>query len=328
MRGTKHLGTLLLGFLALAGSSCAAPSDLLVLAPGPASIDLRAHGPVAVVLAEPPRGAPRPRPSPGARLFTRDPRDLEDALVAALLASSVPVVERGRYDAVLSELRVNRSDLFDPTVAARLGRHVGAMTIVTARVYEWGYEVSNSRGQQRERLESYTGKLRASVRAIDVGTSAVVAAVSVEDAKDLGTYTAGTGSLDAERKLSDLKAPAIGKIVRDLVPIAAPTYVPLFASSPLLESGNRAATIGSWGDAERLYTQAIEAAPDQRGRDEAMFNVAVAQMFLGKFEDARRLLRDLYIRTERSWVRSMLDECEQRASQTNVLVGNGTAAGS
>ncbi|HLU47357.1 MAG TPA: CsgG/HfaB family protein [Planctomycetota bacterium] len=306
------------GALLLGGVGCHIPPERTVLAPGPAAIDLRQHGPVALVLADPPRGS-RPQRLRGVRHFPRAPQDLEDALVAALIEASVPVVERTRYDTVLAELRISRSDLFDPQVAARIGEHVGARTIIAARVSEWGYDVASS-VENRVRRESFTGRIAASVRVIDVETSALMAALSVDDVSDLGTYAAGSGEIEASRLLAGLKDQAVEKVTRHVVPIPERTRIRLFGSLPELEIGNRAAEIGSWQDAERLYAKALESAPDELGRDKAAFNLAVAKMFLRKFEEALTLLRNLYIRTEHSWVRSMLDECERRASQSPALV--------
>jgi hypothetical protein len=293
--------------------SCGAPPKIDVLAPGVAAMDLRDHGPVAVVLAEAPRGGPRARPSPGVRHFPGDPQGLADALVESLVRVAVPLVERGRFNAVINEVRVSRSDLFDPDVAARIGRQLGASTIVSVRVYEWGQDVSTWR-VERQRGETFTGKINIGVRAVDVGTGAIIAATSVEETHDLGSYAPGEGSSKANRRLAELEAPAIDRIVRHLVPVAQVMPVALFRSTPGLEAGNRAARIGSWEDAERLYSDALASLTDEKMRDEATFNVAVARVYLRKYDAARALLRELFIRKEYPWVQDLLDECERRAA--------------
>lgn len=135
---------------------------------------------LALLAAAPDAGAKAPPPArrpvvavlyfdnlTGDRDFDVFQKGLADMMVTDLVASeAVDVVEREKLQAVLDELRLQRSRSFDPATAVRLGRLVGASHAVTGAVQE-----------VRERL-------RLSVRVIDLTTDRVPVAQEVFGPKD------------------------------------------------------------------------------------------------------------------------------------------------
>ena len=135
---------------------------------------------LALVVAAPDAGAAAPRPArrpvvavlyfdnlTGDRDFDVFQKGLADMMVTDLVASdAVEVVEREKLQAVLDELRLQRSKYFDPATAVRLGRLVGASHAVTGAVQE------------------VKDRLRLSVRVIDLTTDRVPVAQEVFGPKD------------------------------------------------------------------------------------------------------------------------------------------------
>lgn len=92
---------------------------------------------------------------------------LADRLINGLVGRGVSVIERGRLEGVLEELRLGATGVLDPKTVKELGRFLGADAIVTGTVVEL----------KEDRVE-----LQA--RLIDVRTARVLAASSARVRRD------------------------------------------------------------------------------------------------------------------------------------------------
>ncbi len=85
---------------------------------------------------------------------------LAEMLITDLSASSdVTLVERGRLNEVLAEIKLQKNPYFDPKTAARLGKGLGAAYILTGS------------------FQAHRGSLRINVRVVDVETARVALSV-------------------------------------------------------------------------------------------------------------------------------------------------------
>jgi TolB-like protein len=83
-----------------------------------------------------------------------------------MVAEQLRIVEREKLDAVLGEIKLQGSKLFDPTTAVKLGKIVGA-----------GYAVTGA-------FTGFDPEVRIDVRMIDVATGKVIVTAQVKGAKD------------------------------------------------------------------------------------------------------------------------------------------------
>lgn len=94
-------------------------------------------------------------------------KGLADMMVTDLVASdAVTVVEREKFQAVVSELKLQRSKFFDPATAQKVGKMLGASHVVTGTILE------------------AAAQLRLEVRVIELGSNAVLVTQKVTGPRD------------------------------------------------------------------------------------------------------------------------------------------------
>jgi len=94
-------------------------------------------------------------------------KGMADMLITDLMASDqLAIVEREKLDAVIGEIKMQRSKFFDPATAVKLGKIVGA-----------GYAITGA-------FTGFDPEVRIDVRMIDVQTGKVVITAQVKGAKD------------------------------------------------------------------------------------------------------------------------------------------------
>lgn len=123
---------------------------------------------------------------------------MADMLITALVKTGeFRVFERAALDELLAEKNLSLSDLANPGVAAEQKFEVGDL-LVKASITEFGYKEGTvggslaSKALKRASVGSYTGRVAVDIRLIDIGTSEVLWAETVdksETSRSLGVAT-------------------------------------------------------------------------------------------------------------------------------------------
>ena len=288
---------------------CSGVSKIRVVVPGLSRVQLSESESVAVV-SSPPPGRPGEPSS-----------DFAAALEAGLVSNGVRIVARENLDAVIEELRLGRGNLFDPNLAARLGRFIQAQKIVVVRTDLHGLEIMKShavRYESGETAKSYVAHAVLNAQVIDVETARVDAGVVTRRVTKSGHWFGFRDLIpwvapSPAELLAVVRSETIRETIEKLVPGPRRVSLKLWNSSPELIAGNRAARTGDWSRAAIEYARGLESGSDRRSR-RATYNLSVAKAVLEQLDESEKLIQSIAIDTDDDLIDAVMDLITERRS--------------
>ncbi|MBU4185838.1 MAG: tetratricopeptide repeat protein [Proteobacteria bacterium] len=279
----SHKIFLLVGMLSMCG--CAATTKVMVPVTRPAEIDLRGIDKIAI-----------------GEIQGKGGREIEDLLTTRLFESGkFEVLDRQNLERLMKEHRLKFTGIIDSSTAVKLGKMIGAATLVFGNVpmHKADNKVTYSAwkdregGSHRTYYNTVTAKVKASFKVVGLRTGKIVAAKTIYETVERQNKTndAVPEAPDADEALND----ATNKVVERFMKMICPyqDYVAIEFERkkelPELAEGIIYARTGEWDLAEKKFKQAVDKMPTS---PEAHYNLGVAYEHQYKFRKAEEALRE------------------------------------
>lgn len=210
--------------------------------------------------------------------------EMSDAVRQSLAGyERIKVLDRGRLNQVLAELRLSASDLTDASNTKKLGKILTAGALVAGKITTHQYDENLTRESSTCSRTKKVGKklvtekyactiynrkgkaqVRASIDVIDVATGATVVSDSLqamrEDSKS--SVDEEPPIIDGNALLADARAEIAGEFIKDVLPHTVMVEVRFRKDGdvPALERGISYARTGDWSGAVETFREALKSA--------------------------------------------------------------------
>lgn len=264
--------------------SCAATTKVIVPVTRPAEIDLRGIDKIAI-----------------GKIQGRGRREIEDLLTTRLFESGkFEVLERQNLERLMKEHRLKFIGIIDKSTAVKLGKMIGAATLVFGDVpmYKADNKVTYRDWKDREGryhrtyYNTTTAKVKATFKVVGLRTGKIVAAKTIYETVERQNTEcdAVPEAPDADEALNS----ATNKVIEQFMKMICPyqDYVAIEFERekklPELAEGIVCARTGKWYLAEKKFKQAVDKMPTS---PEAHYDLGVAYEYQYKFKKAEEALK-------------------------------------
>lgn len=275
---------LLVSVLAL--SSCA-PS-LLVPVQRPAEINLRGINKIAM-----------------GEIQGNGGQEIADLLTSKLFESGkFEVLERANLEKMMKEHQISLGGAIDEQTAAKIGKLVGAATLVFGNVSMYKYDLKTTYSDWKDRQGGFhrtytktgTAKVTATLKVVGLETGKILAVKTITK-EAAGKTTANDGQPEDPDRDAAMDA-ARNAVVATFIKMIAPyseyvtvTFAPTDKNLPELERGVNLAKAGRWSDAIEQFKAATQKNPTHAG---AWWDLGLAYEYTYDFDKAEAAFNEAY----------------------------------